>query len=136
MTRIPPVDPTREHGPVTRALHAIGMSAAGRWFGINVGSRVDPALLRITGGRFATTSMFPLVLLGVRGRRSGELRTVPLVYFTDGEGQWPRRPPPVPVLWVLTRHGRAAFGCPFGRQVLLRAAPAPASVPVDDDVPF
>jgi predicted metal-dependent peptidase len=59
-----------------------------------------------------------------------------IVYFTDGEGPWPRRPPPVPVLWVLTRHGRAAFGCPFGRQVFLRAAPAPASVPVDDEVPF
>jgi deazaflavin-dependent oxidoreductase (nitroreductase family) len=27
----------------------------------------------------------PLVLLAVRGRKSGELRTVPLVYFTDGD---------------------------------------------------
>ncbi|MBA2522520.1 MAG: nitroreductase family deazaflavin-dependent oxidoreductase [Solirubrobacterales bacterium] len=29
--------------------------------------------------------MFPLVLLRVRGRRSGELRIVPLVYYTDGD---------------------------------------------------
>lgn len=39
----------------------------------------------MTGGRFATTSTLPLVLLRVRGRRSGELRTVPLVYFTEGD---------------------------------------------------
>jgi deazaflavin-dependent oxidoreductase (nitroreductase family) len=29
--------------------------------------------------------MLPLVLLNVRGRKTGELRTVPLVYFTDGD---------------------------------------------------
>ena len=61
------------------------MSSAGRWFGIEVGSRVDPALLRLTRGRFATTSFFPLVLLTVEGRKSGAPRTVPLVYFTQGD---------------------------------------------------
>jgi deazaflavin-dependent oxidoreductase (nitroreductase family) len=67
-------------------MHRIGMSGAGRWFGINVSSRVDPWLLRVSRGRLSTTSFFPLVLLTVRGRRSGQPRTVPLVYFTrDGE---------------------------------------------------
>ena len=61
------------------------MSRLGRWYGIEIGSRVDPWLLRLTGGRFATTSFLPLVLLTVPGRRSGEPRTVPLVYFTDGD---------------------------------------------------
>jgi deazaflavin-dependent oxidoreductase (nitroreductase family) len=83
--RIPSIDPTRERGRVQSAFHAFGTSDAGRWYGINVASRIDPLLLRVTGGRFATTSMLPLVLLRVRGRKSGELRTVPLVYFTDGE---------------------------------------------------
>jgi deazaflavin-dependent oxidoreductase (nitroreductase family) len=82
---IPPVDPTRPPSRVTKAVHRVGMSSAGRWFGINVASRIDPALLRITGGRFATTMFFPLVLLTVPGRRSGEPRMVPLVYFTDGD---------------------------------------------------
>ena len=61
------------------------MSRLGRWYGIEIGSRIDPWLLRLTGGRFATTSFLPLVLLTVPGRRSGEPRTVPLVYFTDGD---------------------------------------------------
>jgi deazaflavin-dependent oxidoreductase (nitroreductase family) len=85
MSRIPQIDPTRERGWAREAFHRFGTSSAGRWYGINVASRIDPLLLRITGGRFATTSMLPLVLLGVRGRKSGELRTVPLVYFTEGE---------------------------------------------------
>jgi deazaflavin-dependent oxidoreductase (nitroreductase family) len=85
MSTIPPVDPTRERGRLTGALHTFGMSRAGRWYGINVGSRIDPPLLRLTRGRFATTAFFPLVLLHVRGRRSGELRTVTLVYFTEGD---------------------------------------------------
>lgn len=83
--RIPAVDPEAPRGPIRRAIYAFGRSTAGRWFGINIGSRIDPPLLRLTGGRFATTSMLPLVLLGVRGRRSGELRTVPLVYYTEGD---------------------------------------------------
>jgi deazaflavin-dependent oxidoreductase (nitroreductase family) len=65
-------------------MYAVGMSGPGRWFGINVSSRIDPALLRISGGRLATTWFFPLVLMTARGRRSGEPRTVPLVYFTQG----------------------------------------------------
>lgn len=83
--RLPTIDPTRERGWVRRAFHAFGTSDAGRWYGIHIATRVDPPLLRMTRGRFATTSLLPLVLLRVRGRRSGELRTVPLVYFSDGE---------------------------------------------------
>lgn len=81
---LPEIDPAPPRGRFRGAFHAFGASNAGRWYGINVASRIDPALLRLTGGRFATTSMLPLVLLSVRGRKSGELRTVPLVYFTDG----------------------------------------------------
>ena len=66
-------------------LHRAGMSDAGRWYGINVASRIDPWLLRATRGRFATTSFFPLIMLTTRGRRSGEQRTVPLAYFTQGD---------------------------------------------------
>jgi deazaflavin-dependent oxidoreductase (nitroreductase family) len=85
MARIPAIDPGRHRGPLKRAFEAFGTSSAGRWYGIEVASRIDPALLRLTRGRFATTSMMPIVLLKVRGRRTGELRTVPLVYFSDGD---------------------------------------------------
>jgi deazaflavin-dependent oxidoreductase (nitroreductase family) len=40
-------------------------------------------LYRVTGGR-AAIARYPTLLLTVRGRRSGELRTVPLVYVRDG----------------------------------------------------
>jgi len=82
---IPPIDPTQPPSRAKKLMHRAGMSKAGRWFGIEVGSRVDPTLLRLTRGRLATTSFFPLVLMTVPGRRSGTPRTVPLVYFTQSE---------------------------------------------------
>ena len=85
MSSIPPVDPTKPPSFFERAMHRAGMTGAGRWFGIEVGSRVDPWLMRATGGRVATTAFFPLVLMTVRGRKTGEPRTVPLVYFTQGD---------------------------------------------------
>lgn len=85
MPAIPPVDPERPPTGFQRAMHRLAMTGASRWYGINVASRIDPPLLRLTGGRFSTTSFFPLVLLTVRGRKSGEPRTVPLVYFTRGD---------------------------------------------------
>ena len=85
MAVIPPINPTKPPSGLEKAMHRVGMSGPGRWFGIEVSSRIDPFLLRATGGRFSTTSFFPLVLMTVPGRKSGELRTVPLVYFTDGD---------------------------------------------------
>jgi deazaflavin-dependent oxidoreductase (nitroreductase family) len=82
---IPPVDPTKPPTGFQKVMHRIGMSKAGRWFGIEVSSRVDPFLLRATGDRFSTTSFFPIVLMTVPGRKSGTPRTVPLVYFTQGD---------------------------------------------------
>ena len=85
MDRIAPVDPTAPPSPLQRRLHALGVTGAARWFGIHVASRIDPPLLSLSRGRVATTSFLPLVLLTARGRRSGEPRTVALVYFTQGE---------------------------------------------------
>ncbi|MFN8150481.1 MAG: nitroreductase/quinone reductase family protein [Solirubrobacterales bacterium] len=94
---IPAVDPNAERGPVRRAFYSFGQSKAGRWYGIKIGSRIDPPMLRLTRGRFATTSLLPLVLLHVRGARSGEIRTIPLVYFTEGDD----------VLLIASSFGRA-----------------------------
>jgi predicted metal-dependent peptidase len=40
-----------------------------------------------------------------------------VVYFTDGDGTFPAEPPPLPVLWVLTRG--EGFLCPWGERVRL-----------------
>jgi deazaflavin-dependent oxidoreductase (nitroreductase family) len=85
VARVPPVDPRARPSGFKRLAHRAGMSDAGRWFGINVAARIDPWLLRVSGGRVATTGFFPLLLMTVPGRRSGEPRTVTLVYFTRGE---------------------------------------------------
>lgn len=85
MAAIPPVDPEAAPTGFQKAMHTLGTSAAGRWYGINIGARIDPLLLRLSGGRFATTAFFPLVLLTTRGRKTGQERTVPLVYFTRGD---------------------------------------------------
>lgn len=45
-----------------------------------------------------------------------------VIYFTDGEGPFPERAPPLPVLWILTKPG--VFPCRWGERALLeRRAP-------------
>lgn len=63
----------------------VANTSAGRSLGINLAARVDPFLLRASGGRVATTGFFPVVTLIARGRKSGAERQTPLVYFTRGE---------------------------------------------------
>lgn len=82
MERIKPVDPSTPPTRYQRAMHRIAATKAARWFGIHVGARIDPTLYRLTRGRWATTSFFPLVLMTAKGRKSGEPRTVALLYFT------------------------------------------------------
>lgn len=68
-----------------RAAVAFGRTPAGRWFGINVSARVDPLLLRVSRGRVSTFQMAPIVTLTVPGRKSGEPRESPLLYFTHSD---------------------------------------------------
>jgi predicted metal-dependent peptidase len=42
-----------------------------------------------------------------------------VVYFTDGDGPFPKEPAPVPTLWVLTKP--MTFRCPWGQKAFLRA---------------
>jgi predicted metal-dependent peptidase len=44
----------------------------------------------------------------------GARRPDGVIYFTDGLGPFPERPPAVPVLWVLTKPGD--FACPWGQR--------------------
>ncbi|MCB9661539.1 MAG: hypothetical protein H6726_28090 [Sandaracinaceae bacterium] len=72
-------------------------------------------------------------LTNVMGRGGTDLRPVfagPLlaahgvegvIYFTDGDGPTPDAPPPVPVLWILTKP--EAFTCPWGERAWLGRAP-------------
>jgi deazaflavin-dependent oxidoreductase (nitroreductase family) len=78
---IPVVNPGRSvaHRIVTR----VALSPMGLRFLRDMGSRVDPTLIRITRGRVSSVWPFPAVVLKHVGAKSGITRTSALVYFTD-----------------------------------------------------
>ncbi len=82
---IPAAPPTPARSRFGRAYLAVAATPAGHWFFKHVSRRVDPVLLRASGGRLSTIVIRPLVLLNTRGARTGEPRTTPLVYFNDGD---------------------------------------------------
>ena len=82
---IPRVDPNRRRGPLGRAYVRFARSPLGRWIGINIATRVDPLLVRLTGGRVTLGVVLPVAMLTTRGARSGQERVNPIVYFNDGE---------------------------------------------------
>jgi deazaflavin-dependent oxidoreductase (nitroreductase family) len=81
---IPKCDPTEPKGPLDRATGALVKTEVGSWLVKNGVSRVEPALLRISGGRLKFGGG-PRVNLTVIGRKSGEPRTAALGYFTRGD---------------------------------------------------
>jgi deazaflavin-dependent oxidoreductase (nitroreductase family) len=82
---IPPLDPAAPKSLPLRVLEPLFLSKAGKWTLMNVSRRVDPTILRLTRGRFSTVMVLPAVLLTVKGAKSGIERTIPLLYFTDGD---------------------------------------------------
>jgi F420H(2)-dependent quinone reductase len=83
--RVPSNDPLAPKGLLLSGLSR----AAGRrpvtWFLVNIGNKIDPFLMRASGGRLKSTINAPTVLLTHTGARSGRRRTTPLAYFTDGD---------------------------------------------------
>jgi deazaflavin-dependent oxidoreductase (nitroreductase family) len=85
MSTVPAVDPEALKGPLTSVLARAARLRPVTWFLVNVGNRVDPVLMRATGGRVKSTMVAPTVLLTHTGARSGKRRSTPLAYFTDGD---------------------------------------------------
>ena len=78
-------DPTQPQGPWLRALSWTARQRPMTWFLVNVGQRIDPPLMRISGGRLKSTLNAPTVVLTHTGANSGRKRSTPLAYFTDGD---------------------------------------------------
>jgi deazaflavin-dependent oxidoreductase (nitroreductase family) len=57
------------------------------WVGSRVAPRADRVLYRFTGGRITATGkpVIPTLLLTTTGRKSGQPRTVPLLFVHDGQ---------------------------------------------------
>ncbi len=50
-----------------------------------IAPRLDPPMLRLTGGRVSSVYPVPIMLLTTTGAKTGQPRTLPLLYLTDGE---------------------------------------------------
>jgi deazaflavin-dependent oxidoreductase (nitroreductase family) len=83
MGRVAPFDPQEPKGLWMSSLSWIARQPPMTWFLVNIGNKIDPYLMRATGGRLKTTFNAPTVLLTHTGAKSGKKRTTPLAYFTD-----------------------------------------------------
>jgi deazaflavin-dependent oxidoreductase (nitroreductase family) len=85
MGRVPECDPTTPRNPVQRVFRRMAKSKFGGWMALNVANKVDPYLMRASRGLIKLPSGTPTVLMTHIGAKSGQKRTTPLVYFTDGD---------------------------------------------------
>ncbi|MGA8253266.1 MAG: nitroreductase/quinone reductase family protein [Mycobacterium sp.] len=80
----PRVDPPARVGRLVRAYAAFLATGVGRWIAKNIAPKVDPWLLRATGGRLGMGLILPSALLTTTGAKTGQPRTNPVFYFHDG----------------------------------------------------
>jgi len=97
---IPRVDPVVSPSRFKRALTAFALTKTGTWYSSQLGARIDPWLVRVTRGRVdSALGQIPIVVVAVRGARSGVERKVPLLYFNDGDD----------VILIASSYGKAKF---------------------------
>ena len=84
-SRLKHVDPNRQRGRLSRAYAAFSNTRLGRFLSIHVVWKLDPHLMRLTGGRLGMGLILPTALLETRGARSGLPRRNGVIYFHDGE---------------------------------------------------
>ena len=82
---LPYVDPKATHGPFYRAFVRFLATRAAAWLSMKVVWKVDPPLMRLTGGRVGLGMMLPTALLETRGARTGHPRRNGVIYFHDGD---------------------------------------------------
>ncbi len=68
-----------------RTLEKFARTPFGDWYMKNLAPRLDPPMLRLTGGRVSSVYPVPIMLLTTTGAKSGLPRTLPLLYVTDGD---------------------------------------------------
>lgn len=74
----------QEKGPVTRFL---ARNPVGQWKGfVRYASALNVLLYKLSGGRvMGSLEGVPICLVTMRGRRSGALKTIPLMYVPHGD---------------------------------------------------
>lgn len=79
------VDPTRPRGALSRAYARFAGSKAGTWLSERISWKLDPVLLRLSGGRVSTAWPIRVALLDTTGARTGRQRSHAVIYFHDGD---------------------------------------------------
>ena len=85
MSPVRRVDPEQKKGPVLRAGDWLVRRRPVTWVLVNYGPKIDPRLMKLTGGRVRLTAIGPTVVVKHTGAKSGKQRETPLAYFTDGD---------------------------------------------------
>jgi deazaflavin-dependent oxidoreductase (nitroreductase family) len=84
--RLRHVDPGVPRGRAFRwYARTVGTSRAGIWFSRTFLWKLDPHLMRVTGGRLSLAFGLPRALLETTGARTGASRRHAVIYFHDGE---------------------------------------------------
>ena len=118
------VDPYKRRGRLYLALCRLSATRVGAWFSVKIAWKVDPHLLKLTGGRLSTAGPLATALLESKGARTGQLRRNATLYFHDGDRVtiiaskrgWPKNP-----AWYynLRKHPDVVFGgLPFRAEIV------------------
>ncbi len=82
---LPFVDPRACRGRLYRAWVRFLGTRVAAWLSMKVVWRVDPHLMRLTGGRIGFGLVLPTALLETRGARTARPRRNGVIYFHDGD---------------------------------------------------
>jgi deazaflavin-dependent oxidoreductase (nitroreductase family) len=82
---LPYVDPAARRSLVHRAYARLVGTRAMGWVSRNVGWKLDPFLLTLSGGRVGLGLVLPTALLETTGARTGRPRRNGVIYFHDGD---------------------------------------------------
>jgi F420H(2)-dependent quinone reductase len=85
MGRVAPNDPEQPQSTWIKGLSWVARQKPITWFLVNIGGKIDPILMRATGGRVRSTLNAPTILLTHIGAKTGKRRETPLAYFTVGD---------------------------------------------------
>src|SRR5687768_7779120 len=80
---LPYVDPWAPRGPIYRTYARIVGTRPVAWVSRHVGWKLDPHLMRLTGGRLGVGLVLPTALLETKGARTGQVRRNVVIYFHD-----------------------------------------------------
>src|SRR5256885_3116137 len=82
---LPYVDPQQRRGVIYRAYARLVGTRAMGWISRRIVWKLDPFLLRLSGGRVGMGLLLPTALLETRGARTGQPRRNGVIYFNDGD---------------------------------------------------